>query len=327
MEEDVLYPSSYYAEEIHDLVTSPNIKPLYQQTMCELLDYLIDETFVEAFVQHNYDILSQNTQGLEIADSDSLVQYLANRKEWLEGELKKEGVDCKPIDFPIVTGDIVINEFVAKSDSIHGIKEPDGGTPDWIELYNNTNSAIVLDERFYLSDDKDFPKKWHFDEEVTIAANDYLVVWADRDVHQEGIHAGFKIAKSGGELLMTYEDLTPIENISYENQVLNQGYARVPNGTGSFKIQSPTFAYNNEQTGTGSDDFFSVYPNPVNAKLKIDTNMDLSDYQIGILNSIGEIIYFSVGSSEIDMTDLPAGLYFLSIANESSQQTIRVIKY
>jgi len=102
-----------------------------------------------------------------------------------------------------------------------------------------------LGQRYYLSDDKDLLKKWHFAAHTIIPANDYLILWADRDIHQEGIHANFKLKSSAGDLFLTYEDLTVLDQVSYGRQELNLGYARTPNGTGDFRIQAPTFKANN----------------------------------------------------------------------------------
>ena len=58
-------------------------------------------------------------------------------------------------------GEIVINEFSADSDSLSGIADPDGGYPDWIELYNTTDAAIDL-SGIFLSDKEDELQKWQF---------------------------------------------------------------------------------------------------------------------------------------------------------------------
>ena len=74
---------------------------------------------------------------------------------------------------------VIINEVVS-SNSIY--IDEDGDTPDWIELYNYGSQDVNL-ENWSISDDLNDLSKWHFPN-VTIPANDYLMLWAsdkDRD--------------------------------------------------------------------------------------------------------------------------------------------------
>ena len=55
-----------------------------------------------------------------------------------------------------VSGQVQINEIVA-SNSIY--QDSDGDSPDWIELYNNSSSAVSL-HNWYLTDDQSNIEKW-----------------------------------------------------------------------------------------------------------------------------------------------------------------------
>ena len=66
-----------------------------------------------------------------------------------------------------------INEVVS-SNSIY--IDEDGDTPDWIELYNYGSQDVNL-ENWTISDDVNDLFKWSFPE-VSIPANDYLLLWA-----------------------------------------------------------------------------------------------------------------------------------------------------
>ena len=74
--------------------------------------------------------------------------------------------------------------------------DQDGDFDDWIELYNNGSSPIDL-EGYYLSDDPEDVMQWAFPAGTEIAANGYLVVWADEDEDQSGLHANFKFVCKG----------------------------------------------------------------------------------------------------------------------------------
>ena len=316
-------------DEANTIWNNPSYKSLYLEIACELNDYLLDEVYIDSLVQNNVTTLLSNSQGATVADAVPFRAYLAERQQWLQEQLIAEGVMCVPLSYPLEIGDLVINEFVAKSDSIGGVQEPDGGTPDWIELYNNTNQDIVINHHFYLSDDVDFPKKWNFKTPVTIPANGYQIVWADRDVHQQGVHTNFKIEKSGGDLMLVYEDLTIIDEVSYEEQELNKGYARIPNGTGDFTIQDYTFNTNN---GTSSAESvldalknISVYPNPTTQFINIISSELIESTKVFAAN--GNLLMQSKsGNHSIDIEHITSGIYFIQIQTANQNGMIRFVK-
>ena len=94
---------------------------------------------------------------------------------------------------PLESGDLVINEFMADNGTV--IADQDGEFDDWIELYNKSDNAIPLDG-YYLSDDGKDLTKWAFPD-IAIPASDYLIIWTDGDETQSGLHANFKLSKSG----------------------------------------------------------------------------------------------------------------------------------
>jgi len=92
-----------------------------------------------------------------------------------------------------------INEFMASNR--RGIRDEDGDTSDWIELYNFGTVAISM-AGWYLTDDPRDLSKWAFPA-VTIPANGYLVVWAsgkNRRDPARPLHANFALSQ-GGEFL------------------------------------------------------------------------------------------------------------------------------
>jgi hypothetical protein len=115
---------------------------------------------------------------------------------------------------------------------------------DWIELYNNSDSAISL-EGYYLSDDSADITQWSFPA-VSIAANGYLIIWADNDEEQEGLHANFKLSASGETIVLASPDETIIDQVIFEEQTEDVSMGRNPNGTGEFIAMSPTFSTAND---------------------------------------------------------------------------------
>lgn len=137
---------------------------------------------------------------------------------------------------------VVINELMADNDNTYA--DPQGDYDDWLELYNPSDSAVVL-TGLYLSDKEDEPTKWQFPENIEIAANGYLIVWLDEDGEDmpDGIHANFKLSKSGELVLFVDNDTNGnqvLDSVTFGEQDTDVAFGRLPNGTGDFQIVTPT---------------------------------------------------------------------------------------
>jgi hypothetical protein len=137
---------------------------------------------------------------------------------------------------------VVINEVMPVNSSTAA--DQDGEYDDWIELFNLTSASINL-SGYYLSDDKKELTKWQFPEGTYIPANGYLIIWADNDYLQQGLHASFKLSSTGESVVFSTPDKVITDKISYEANNLELSYSRVPNGTGDLKWQTPTFNRSN----------------------------------------------------------------------------------
>ena len=118
-------PNSLYPEVDTAIINNPTIKAMYEATMCDLLQYLITDSYIDSSLSHNETLLNSNTSGIAIPSPAPLNQYLKDNRQWLINELANVGVTCEDLSFDYNSNDIVINEFVASSDSLGGIQEPD----------------------------------------------------------------------------------------------------------------------------------------------------------------------------------------------------------
>ena len=91
---------------------------------------------------------------------------------------------------------------------------------DWIELHNNTNTAIDL-TGYYLSDDlTDLIKQ--ISPSTSIAANGYLIVWVDNDLWQtSGLHCNFSFDQTGETLILSNSSVEIINQVEYSVQQEN----------------------------------------------------------------------------------------------------------
>ena len=99
----------------------------------------------------------------------------------------------------LLAGDLVISEFAASNQE--GIRDGDGRTSDWIEIFNEGRDTINL-AGWRLTDDRATPKKWTFPD-IQLAKHDYLNVFASgRDegnyVDAAGnLHTNFRLRAAG----------------------------------------------------------------------------------------------------------------------------------
>ncbi len=147
----------------------------------------------------------------------------------------KEKDDVEVVD---ENQNVVINELLPKN-SQYG-SDQDGEFDDWIELYNLSDENIDV-SGFYLTDSKKDLTKWKFPEGTVIEKNGFLIVWADGDSLQAGLHTNYKLSAGGENVVLLSPERQMIDLVEYPETLLEQSYARIPNGTGDFKWSTPTF--------------------------------------------------------------------------------------
>jgi CotH kinase protein/Lamin Tail Domain/Secretion system C-terminal sorting domain len=214
--------------------------------------------------------------------------------------------------------DVVINELMASNTKTAA--DQDGEFDDWIELYNTSLSEVDL-SGWFLSDDATNLKKFELPTGTKIAGNGYLIIWADENGKQNGLHANFKFSASGEACYLLKPNGDVVQEVIFNQQESDKGYARVPNGTGNFKIQSPTFGKNNNTVGV-KDDFaatnFGVFPNPNHGffTVKIE-NTTVQNRPITVFNTTGQSIYQATIQEvlDIDLSNAANGIYFVKIGN------------
>ncbi|MHC4518361.1 MAG: chitobiase/beta-hexosaminidase C-terminal domain-containing protein, partial [Planctomycetota bacterium] len=125
---------------------------------------------------------------------------------------------------------IVINELMASN--TESAKDPQGQYEDWIELHNTGDAPIDIGG-MHLTDDLNDPTRWRIPAGTTIDALGYALIWADKDILDEGLHAAFSLRTTGEDLaLFDADGLTIVDSVSFGEQMSDISYGRYPNGTG-----------------------------------------------------------------------------------------------
>lgn len=189
--------------------------------------------------------------------------------------------------------DIVINELMARNDTT--ACDQNGEFDDWIELYNVSSNPVGVGG-YCLSDRDNFTMFWALPD-TTIPANGYLIVWADEDGTQAGLHACFKLSASGDAVFLSAPDSSLIDSISFGIQTADISYGRFPNGTGGFRELIQSFGSANLFAGPVYNDLTNVFFSDTTVH-RFRLHFYIDDWQ----DTLGR--YYDLGESEY----LPAQL-------------------
>lgn len=218
--------------------------------------------------------------------------------------------------------DVVINELMASNGSTQ--TDEAGEYEDWIELYNRGTQIIDL-SGYHITDNDFNLTKWEIPTGTLLAPNAYLIIWADEDSAQGPMHANFRLASAGEGVMLINADGQIADYIDFGAQSMDQGFARVPNGTGSFITQEPTFASNNNtilvETSTHAE--VTLYPNPAVDVIRIDglqQNAEVIIYEL-----TGREVLRSAYRGGVNVSALSSGTYLVRI-NDSTHATVLMVK-
>lgn len=223
-------------------------------------------------------------------------------------------------------GPVVINELMASNSST--VTDPFGQYEDWIELYNLSDQTVDL-SGYFLSDKADNPVKFRIPSGVSIEPNGYLIFWADENGSQGPTHTNFKLS-GDGELVTLYRpDTVLMDSVQFGPQLANMGYARVPNGTGGFIIQSPTFNANNTLTAvkeqTGISQKLRVFPNPANREVFVETAPGAVGLPLVVFDMNGRQVHRQVPTGNrisLQVAQWPTGIYVIQYGSAVSRLVI-----
>ena len=320
-------------EEYFNRYIDFNCTLVHDQFTSEKYNQMLDnnKALIDQSVQEDPNLLASYNAFLEDIGEEGMKKVIADRIVALMEDLETLS-SCSPAP-SIALRDVVINEFMASNDSISTLSDAAGEYDDWIEIYNNTTETIDLSDA-YLSDDADNLLKWKFPSGTQVISDGYLIVWADRDDDQPGLHCNFKLAKEGDEIFLTNADGSTIDQIEYEEQSTNVSFARTPNGTGDFIAKEPTFKANND-TGepTSTQDLSksvtaTIYPNPAANKVNITLKGSIDGgHTLDLFSATGVKLQAGIpihnDHVSLDLEGLNNGFYFIHIINEEGHRMVQ----
>ena len=205
--------------------------------------YLFGPVLLEAKVPAGYRFVGWKMNGAIYSENVAIdlpsansVSLTATFAKLSATELAREGLTPVRINEVSAANGIHVNEYFKRN--------------DWVELYNTTADPIDV-EGMYLSDNAKKPLKYQITKGNTqastiIPAYGYLIVWCDKLDPLSQLHASFKLAADGGDVLLTAADESWTDKLTYTAHAENQTVGRYPDGTGNvFVMNVPTIAASN----------------------------------------------------------------------------------
>lgn len=141
---------------------------------------------------------------------------------------------------------LFINEFMASN--VACCPDMDGGIAeynDWIEIYNNGNSAVNI-ANYYLTDSLNNRFKFQVANtdaaKTTIPAKGFLIITADEQNSQGILHASFQLNALGEQIGLYYFDGRKIDEYTFTAQTVDKSWARTTDGGtwGTLPVITPT---------------------------------------------------------------------------------------
>lgn len=250
-----------------------------------------------------------------------------------EEDMLAEGITPVRVNEASAANSMYINDYYKKD--------------DWIELYNTTPDDIDI-AGMYISDDIKKPKKYKVPTDdvninTIIPAYGYKIIWCDklsnREVEGASIHASFKLAAEGGDVIITTNDYSDV--LHYDQHIGTQTFGRYPDGANdTYVMNTPTIAKANVLS---SYDTLYIAPQPEPDAIRSYTKeggMTIA-YVDGVINVKSEDspiqhvnIYTTSGMRmaatanrrngeqfvSVYVATLPKGIYIVSATTESGDE-------
>ena len=203
---------------------------------------------------------------------------------------------------------------------------------DWVELYNTTDEDIDL-AGMYISDNLKKPQKSQIvaaeGVSTIIPAHGFRIVWCDKLETLTQLHASFKLAAEGGEVVLTAADESWADTLVYCEHTEKQTVGLYPDGGKDvYVLGIPTidasnrigsydslYVYNGEESGIRSvvvdDESMEVAYEDGYVRVTSDQNQTA---QLAVYTSVGQQtltanLRLEAGEAKAFVGNLPSGVY------------------
>ena len=216
---------------------------------------------------------------------------------------------------------------------------------DWVELYNTTDEDIDV-AGMYLSDNPDKPRKWQITNDgssasTIVPARGYLIVWCDKLTAVSQLHATFKLAAEGGDVLLTAEDESWTDHLTYAQMKEDETVGRYPDGAAQvYRMNVPSIAKTNVRSS-----YAESLEQPVLSGIRdmaqwqglsarytvghlVVTGQADSQFDVVVSNTVGQLIRRvsittdGYGRANLPLTQLPKGIYVAHVSSKENAAAV-----
>jgi hypothetical protein len=217
---------------------------------------------------------------------------------------------------------------------------------DWLELYNTTDQPIDIEGWTLINDgdklQRSVIKAPSLKSQTVIPAHGYLIVWCDKNAPVDQLHADFKLAASGGRLMLQPADQSWMDTFYYPEYDVYSTAGRYPDGTDhTYIFQRPTIgtsnmlniyatAYVDKGSTTEAINTSLMAARQLNVRAVADRlvlrSTAASNATVSIYKTSGQLVLTAdanvvAGKAEISTTDLPSGYYIAKVTTNDGQST------
>ena len=197
-------------------------------------------------------------------------------------------------------GQVEINEVMTSNKG--AVPDETGNFPDWIEVYNNTDSKLDI-SGYGLTDELISAAKWTFPEGSVLPARGYLVVFCSGDPTRGKMHTPFKLSASD-DVILSNASGKAVDSITLKPVTSGYSLGRSADDTTSWKEMLPSPGYPNSEDGAAqylatlsasADESNGVYLNefmPSNASTLVGPDGAYCDW-IELYNTTGSDVDLS----------------------------------
>jgi len=237
---------------------------------------------------------------------------------------------------------LYINEFMASND--FAFPGPQGDYPDYIEIYNAGNEAVMLGG-YYMSDDLEDPEAMFmipdtYPDSVTVEAGGHILFYANKGQESSVLNLNFKLSGSGEQVGLWNPEQVVLDSITYMEQITDTSYGRYMDGTDNWYFMSdytPGATNTNPNSGGGdvelyinefmaSNDFAvpgpqGDYPDWIEIYNAGDEDVMLGGYFMSDDLADPEAM-FQIPDTYPDSVTVAAGGYILFYANKGEESSV-----
>jgi len=112
---------------------------------------------------------------------------------------------------------------------------PEGDYPDWIEIYNGGEEAVMLGG-YYMSDDITDPESMYmipdtYPDSVTVEAGGFILFYANKEEASSVFNLNFKLSGDGESIGFWSPEQVFVDSLTYGPQIADTSYGRFTDGT------------------------------------------------------------------------------------------------